>query len=291
MLVSMTGYGRGIAKGKDGALIVELKSVNSKYLEIRCHLPKEYADMESKVSSYLKKRFNRGSVDLSLIDENKQYLKANSTIDFEKAKKFYAQAKKLAKELKLKGEIDINTVLKCKDLYSQGDASPLAGNFEILLKGLKSAADNLEKMRKREGEHLGKDIKKRLEKIAALLNEVDKNQDLLYASIRDKFAKRISDIKGDIQVDPSRLEQEVVIFAARGDITEEITRLKSHFNRMDEYLAVKGPCGRNLDFTIQEMNREINTIGSKSQSTGISGHVVEMKSELEKIREQVQNIE
>jgi uncharacterized protein (TIGR00255 family) len=291
MIESMTGYGRASGKIGDKTLIAELKSVNSKFLEVRNHLSKDYADLDSKITAFFKKRFNRGSIDLYLNEEMKPSSKVDALIDFQKAKLFYAQAKKLARELKIRGDMDINTVLRYKELLSQGNGARQRVSFGKIEKLLARAADNLAKMRKREGRNLETDIKKRLVSFAAFLEKIDQNKDIHVEKIVERLSKRVEDIGGDIKFDTGRIEQEVVLYAAKADIAEEITRLKSHLKRMDEFLKASGACGRNLDFVLQEMNREVNTIGSKSQVSEISGCVVSMKGELEKIREQVQNIE
>lgn len=291
MLESMTGYGRGSAKGRDGSAVVEIKSVNSKYLELRARLPKEYADLESKISSYVKSTFKRGSIDFFLNIEERSQANKGALIDMKKAKRFYDQSKSLQKKLRLKGEIDINTFLRNRDLFNVNEAPPVKISQRVIKEALAKAVRKLKSMRSKEGRHLETDIKKRLDKFRAVLKKVEMSKLQLRSRMIGRLKRRVKDIKKDIKFDSARLEQEIVFYAAKSDITEEVIRLKSHIKKFADSMSAKGPCGRNLDFIIQEMNREINTIGSKSQDSDIASCVVELKTGIEKIREQVQNIE
>jgi uncharacterized protein (TIGR00255 family) len=291
MVESMTGYGRSALKLKKRSLVVEVKSVNSKFLEIKNHLPKEFSDFDSKVTALIKKSFARGVIDMFLSEPARGSEKSNGMIDYEKARAFYSEARKLQKSLKLAGTLDINTILRYREIAFQPNGEKEKINFTILEKGLTAALGKLKAMRRKEGAHLEKDIRSRLAKIADLTAKIDENKDLHIEKMVEKLSKKVEDIGADIKFDSGRIEQEIVLYAAKADICEEITRMRSRLKRMDEFLKAQGPCGRNLDFVLQEMNREINTIGSKTQSGEISGYVVGIKGELEKIREQVQNVE
>jgi len=291
MLESMTGYGRGTSKNANYGIVLELKSVNSKYLEVRSRLPKEFNNMESKISAFVKTRFKRGYIDVYINLEEKKQKNKNLMIDMEKAKELCNQARNMQKRLKLSGDLDINTVLKFKDILSQNDKTVLKPDFSLLQKALKDACQKLKDMRLKEGKHLERDMKKRMSIVDESIQKIDRTKDALVKSIIPRLKQRVSEISKGVKFDEGRLEQEIVLYAAKADISEEITRVKSHLKKMNDIIKGKGACGRNLDFIIQEMNREINTIGSKSQASSISNIVVDLKGEIEKIREQVQNVE
>lgn len=287
MLESMTGFGRGEAKTRAGSINIELKSVNSKYLEIKTRMPKYYSAYDTRISSYLKKHFKRGYIDLFLgeTEAPRKY----ALLDFNKASRLKSEAKRLSKELGLKGEIDINTFLKCKDmLYPEKNSQGLP--FSTIEKALKRAVNNLKKTRLKEGSNLASDLKTRLDKISAIVSDIASKEKTLVSDVMERLRKKVKEISNGVQIEPGRIEQEVVLYAAKSDISEEVTRLRSHLKRMGELMMSSGPCGRNIDFMLQEMNREVNTIGSKVQSTDITRHVIDLKNELERIREQAQNI-
>jgi len=291
MIESMTGYGRSTGKLGGRSLVVEIKSVNSKFLETRVHLPKEFVNFDSQINTMLKGKLKRGYIDFFLNVVEEPYSQMTQLIDVEKAKIFYREARKLKKELKLSGEMDINSFLRFREFFPKGSGGKAIEKFDPIKKIIEGAVSKLKKMRSAEGRNLEEDIRQRLAKILVLVNQIDKNKEVPTQLLVDRLAKRLDEIKGNLKFDPGRLEQEIVLYVARTDINEEITRLKSHLKRMNEFLAKGGSCGRNLDFVVQEMHREANTMGSKSQINEISGDVIEIKSELEKIREQVQNIE
>jgi len=290
MLESMTGYGRGEVKAGGRTVTVEIKSFNSRYIEVRPRLPREYSDLEPKVSSFVKKRFKRGNVDVNLVIGEKTG-ERDTLIDMKKASSLYRQAKHLKKHFKLKGEIDINTFLRMRDLFYSGKENTPRLSFTAVENALSKACTTLKTMRRKEGKNLENDIKKRLGKIAVLVEKISSHRDLLFKGMMEKLNQRLSEIGTNVDLDPGRIEQEVVFYAAKADIAEEITRLESHITRMGEFLKSNVPAGRNIDFVVQEMNREVNTIGSKAQSGDITQYVVDLKGELERIREQAQNIE
>ncbi len=232
MLESMTGYGKGIVDAKGTSLVLELKSVNSKFLEIRSKLPKDYNSYEQKVSVYLKSRFSRGYFDVSFNRDEKKQGKKVKYIDEERTREFYRQAKQVQKKLKIPGEIGINTVLKNRDIFQHPNNTEEKVEFKVFQKALKMAADNLAKMRKKEGLHLEKDISRRVARIADLVSKIDGMKNILLKRIMERLEKRVDEIKNDIKFESGRLEQELVLYAAKADIAEEITRLKSHIKKI-----------------------------------------------------------
>jgi len=206
MIESMTGFCRTETKAQGRKIVIEMRSVNSKFAEIRPHLPRHYSDYEGKILGMLKKSFTRGNIDLYLNEEDAAGKKV-ALIDMEKAKAFYLQAKKLKRELNASGNVDINTVLRSKEIFNHHkvDRAPLG--FKAIQKILNSASLKLKKMRQKEGEHLAKDIKERITKVTGLMLKVDKGKKLVTEGISAKLKKKIEEIAQDTEFDSGRLEQ------------------------------------------------------------------------------------
>lgn len=292
MIKSMTGYGRAGLTISEGAesFIIEIKTVNHRYLDINCRLNDRFFSLEPFIKEEVKKRFSRGAFTvLAYSDQSAPpCLKLNTAV----AKAYVDAADALKNSLGIRGELDIEGLLRLKDVFS----APVGKNIDAsLLKDalkdcLVSVFNELESWREREGASLGIDVKNRIKSLEALLGAVELRAPEIHTAYREKLRLEMEKILKD-RVDENRILAEAAIYAEKCDTSEEITRLKSHFRLFHEYLDGGGPVGKKLDFLCQELFREINTIGSKAGDAGTTRTIVDMKAELEKIREQVQNIE
>ncbi len=292
MLMSMTGYGRSERQNNDFHCVVEARSVNHRYCEVSIRLPRALAPLENKIREVVRGRFSRGRFDLAvslnmtaLAGQGVQY---NRTLAWQ-----YRQAlEALQTELQLPGIIDLGLLVQFRDILQIEETTPdLEAVWALIFPTLEEALTLLLEMRKTEGEFLATDITQRLSVLEKYSHQIAERIPLMIASYRERLHERITQLLGEVELDPNRLAQEVVIFAERSDISEELTRLASHIQEFRSIMTSPEAVGRKLDFLLQEMHREINTIGSKASDALIAQVIVQMKSELEKIREQVQNIE
>lgn len=263
---SMTGFGR--ADGPDGTS-VEVRSVNSRHLEVRPRLPRELVALEGELRSAATRHFERGQVELSVRLPREGAFAPRLEIDLEAARSYARAAQELAHDLARPEELGVASLLALVD---------------------RACAAAVE-MRTREGESLARELRARLERVEALLGAVESRVDVVRAAVRERLEKRLASIAPALEADPGRLEQEIVLAIERMDVTEETVRLRSHLEQFREALDAPGAVGRKLEFVLQEMGRETNTIGSKSADTELSRAVVALKTEQEKLREQVLNLE
>lgn len=289
MLSSMTGYGRSdFTLGGEG-FSMEVKSLNHRYLDMNIRTPDRFFPLEVKMRECIKKRFSRGS--FSLYISQRGYGKAGLRPNIALARAYVEAAKSLKKSLGLKGDVDMEFVLRLKDIFiAQGGVLDAERDWKMLEGVLKKALDELASMRKREGQGLKRDIEKRLKNVGRLKEKVEKAVPAVLARYRERLKKEMGVLVGEGRFE-SAIASEAAVFAERADVTEELVRLTGHIGQFCLYLGLSEPVGRKLDFLCQEIGREVNTIGSKSQDVKITQTVVEMKAELERIREQVQNIE
>ncbi len=289
---SMTGFGRASLE-KDGRnYIIEIKTVNNKYNDITVKLPRNVSFMEEKIRKYVAKRISRGKVDitLNLYDYSDKIKKI--ILNKELAKDYIDQLKEIAQENNLSQDINVVDVARLPDICNiiQSDDNEEIQNE--IIECLTNAVDNLLQMRIEEGENIKKDLKQRILNVEQIIDQISSESTGLIEEYVVKLKKRVSELLEENQIDENRIAQEAVIYADKTSIEEELTRLKSHTKQFNELIEKSDtPIGKNLDFLIQEMNRETNTIGSKSGSNNITKLVIDMKVELEDIREQVQNIE
>ena len=289
---SMTGFGRASLE-KDGRnYIIEIKTVNNKYNDITVKLPRNVSFMKEKIRKYVAKRISRGKVDitLNLYDYSDKIKKI--ILNKELAKDYIDQLKEIAQENNLSQDINVVDVAKLPDICNiiQSDDNEEIQNE--IIECLTNAVDNLLQMRIEEGENIKKDLKQRISNVEQIIDQISSESTGLIEEYVVKLKKRVSELLEENQIDENRIAQEAVIYADKTSIEEELTRLKSHTKQFNELIEKSDtPIGKNLDFLIQEMNRETNTIGSKSGSNNITKLVIDMKVELEDIREQVQNIE
>jgi len=287
----MTGYGVGRVKAEDGECLAEIKSLNNKYCDINIKNNFQSLEIEQKMEKLIKNRVSRGKVNILVKVENYGLIEEKIILNKDVADSCYKNLKNLQKKYKLKEEISIDSMLKFKDIFKIVKEEESAKIWSLVKKATNLALDSLLKMREREGTVLVADIRKRVRKIQKLIDKIEKYSKSLPLEYRDKFLRKIKDLTDDLNVNEGRIELEAAIFAEKTDITEEITRLKSHLIQFDDLLNSKESVGRKMDFLTQEINREVNTIGSKTNDIEVTSLVVLVKSELERIREQARNIE
>ena len=288
----MTGYGRGEAAQKGVKITVEISSVNRKQSEIGVILPRDLEILEAQVRDAINHRVSRGRLTVRIAASAAEGA-GKMLLDVELAREYVKDLRKLAKELKLPDGLTLDLIARAPDVMRPaGEIADAEALWPAVSKALKTALDALIKMREREGQHLAKDLKQRIASLRQSVAKVEQCAPQVAQRYREQLIERIKAAGIPVPgVDDERLIKEVFYFADRSDITEEITRLKSHFQQFDDCVAQKEPVGRTLDFLAQEINREVNTIGSKANDTGLSREVVAMKAEVEKFREQIQNVE
>ena len=291
MIKSMTGYGVGRVKAEDGECLVEIKSLNNKYCEINIKNNFQSLEVEQKMEKLIKGRVSRGKVNILVKVEHYSLTEEKIILNEDIADSCYKNLKTLKEKYKLKDEIGIGSMLKFKDIFKIVKEEEGAKTWPLVEKATNLALDSLLKMREREGKVLVADIQKRIKKIQKLIDKIEKYSKSSPLDYKDKFLSKIKNLTDGLNVDEGRIELEAAIFAEKTDITEEITRLKSHLIQFDNLLNFEESVGRKMDFLTQEINREVNTIGSKTNDIKVTSLVVLLKSELEKVREQARNIE
>lgn len=293
MAKSMTGFGIGEFKDQYYNLSVECKTINHKYLDINPRMPRKLSFLEDKLRFLIKDHLGRGRVDIFVKFETITSVGSQLVYDAELAKQYYHILKNIKSDFGLEEPISPVDIAKFPDVVKITEAED---DEEILWNMLSDAAnkalENLCNMRIIEGKKLEKDILARADLLERSVCDLEKYTDTIEKEYKDKLYARISELLDDPKVvDEYRLAQEVAIYADKSNITEEIVRFKSHINQLRDTVTADESVGRKMDFLIQEMNREVNTMGSKSSDVSIANLVINMKAELEKIREQVQNIE
>lgn len=292
MIQSMTGYARSEWSGEGKSYVAEIRSVNHKYCDVSIKLPRTLLSLEGMVKGIIQKEFSRGKFDVIISRNGSDDYAKRLVLDEELVRQYFNILQDLKARFGLKGEIDINLLSGFSDMIK---VSPVEEDEKevarILKKVLHKAIISLIEIRNREGQALYNDIAKRLNIVLKAINKIERLSGRVFLTYHKKLRERIAAINKSLKIDHARLAQEVALIAERCDITEEIVRFKSHVNQFKRFLSRDKGVGRKLDFLIQEMNREVNTLGSKANDAVISIEVVNIKNELEKIREQVQNIE
>jgi uncharacterized protein (TIGR00255 family) len=293
MIKSMTGFGRGenLQEGKE--FTVEIKTVNHRYCDISIRMPRQIGFLEDKVRELVAKAISRGKADVYISYSNHSDDSKQVTLDEALAKTYISAVEALRDKYSLRDDISVSLISKYPDVLRVEQAKEDEDLLWSLLKvAVENALDALVTMRENEGEGLKRVLLDRAACIETVVAEIAKRAPEVPKEYKLKLTSRIKDLLDQQVIDENRLEMEVAIFADKCSIDEELVRLKSHINQLKEALTIEDqPVGRKLDFLVQEMNREINTIGSKANDLLITKDVVEVKSEIEKIREQIQNIE
>ena len=293
MAISMTGFGRGEHKDENLSFVVECKTINHKYTDINIRLPRKISFLEDKIRNFVKDYVKRGRVDLYIKLESLNSNDSTLKFDEELANQYYNILNTIKNKFNLVDDITVMNIAKFPDIVKVEEKEE---DESIIWNSLRQALENcltkLKDMREEEGAKLASDIKMRCDLLKKYVEEIEKYSYNVVIDYKEKLRNRINELlEGTIEIDENRLTQEVAIYADKSSITEEIVRFKSHIVQLNKTIDKKDSIGRKIDFLIQEMNREINTMGSKSSDLNITNLVVEVKSELEKIREQIQNIE
>ena len=290
---SMTGYGKSILAKEKREYQVEIKTVNHRYLDISIKMPKILSYLEEQIKKEISSKIKRGKVDVFITFENNSEEGKNIKINKELAKVYINELRQLADEENLTKEILVMEIAKLPDILSIKIDQEDEKIKQEMLEAVSNATESLNQMKKIEGDKIGQDLNRRIDKIESKIEEISKKSTGLIEEYVVKLEKRIQEILKTEEIDKSRIAQEVVIYADKCSIEEEITRMKSHIYQFRTLISSdkEETIGKKLDFIIQEMNRETNTIGSKSNSLDITNGVIDIKTELEDIREQIQNIE
>ncbi len=291
MIRSMTGFGAGKGASADEEIVVEVRSVNHKYCEVKVRMPRELAALEHEAVRAVKERLARGGVDVAVRRTAAGSLVA-PRVDVPLAESDARAFAEVQARLSLPGQVTLADIIHAEGVVRLDERTvdlELVG--EALRRAVGAALTQLLAMRAREGEALARDLGTRLDELERLVGRVSELAPQAVEQYRARLSERIAELTRGLPVEPARLAQEVAVFADRTDVAEEITRLRSHVAQVRALLGATEPSGRKLDFLVQEMHREANTIGSKSQHGDIAGLVVALKAEIERMREQVQNVE
>lgn len=288
----MTGYGRGQSAHNGSKFSVELNSVNRKQSDVVVTLPRELAELEPRVRDLINAAVSRGRLNVVIAYHQGASAQQNLALDANLARTYYRAMLDLQKELKAAGEINIETVLRAPGVLRLPEEQlSIEEAWPHIEASLKEALADLVKMREREGKHLAKDLIHRLKSVRGCVRSIKQLQPGVLKRHRQSLHERIQRAGIDLSFDDERLVKEVIFFADKSDISEELTRLESHFAQFAHHLRKNEPVGRTLEFMCQEIGREFNTLGAKANDVEISQLVVTCKAEMEKIREQIQNIE
>lgn len=289
---SMTGFGTAAADTAWGRINVELRSLNHRFTEVLVRLPRDLAPLEDRVRALVQRGIQRGRVEVTVSRENQGGRSRAVRADLALAREYQAATRQLKRALRLRGEVTLQQVLAFPEVVrleeTREDAETLWADLE---KVVGAALDGLLRMRTEEGGRLAADTRERLDRVEALQGQVLERSQQVVGEYTVRLRQRLAELLGEVPLDEARLAAELALFAERSDITEELTRLRSHLSQFRETMTGEGAVGRKLEFLLQEMGRETNTIGAKANDLEISRAVIAVKSELESLREQVQNVE
>lgn len=294
MIRSMTGYGRSQAVVDTMNITVELKSVNHRYFEFNSRVPRNYGFLDEKLKSYIGSRVSRGKVECYISVENLEDDEIEILVNHSLAKSYLSALKDLAEtnELNLRDDLAMSSLARYNDIFT---VHKKEADEEKIWNAVKSVAetavDKFISMRENEGEKLKNDVLSRADLILQKVSVIEERSPETVKEYNDKLLARINEFLSDVQVDEQRILTECAIFADKVAVAEETVRLRSHIDQLRQFLESDEAVGRKTDFLVQEMNREANTIGSKAQDVTIARNVIDIKAEIEKIREQIQNIE
>jgi len=294
MISSMTGYGRAESLDDEKKVVVEMKSLNHRYLEVSLRLPNLFLPLEMEIKRKVGEHFFRGRIDVSIKMDHDNWTEngARYTLNLPLLKNYHCLLEEMKKELNLAEEISLGMLSRFKEVFIPVETVPdLQACWAKVEPIFNEALANLRDMRKKEGDILYRDLMERMGLIRTSLKEIIERTPVLLEEYHQRLVARVRELTSGLVVDEARLDQEVAVMAERSDITEETVRFHSHLEQFETMMNSPEAVGRKIDFLIQEMGREINTIGSKSSDALISRQVIEIKSELAKLREQVQNIE
>lgn len=292
MLKSMTGFGRFETANKERKLIVEIKSVNHRYSDISVRLPKKLGFLENEIRALLKEYISRGKVDVSILYED--YTEGKSCVSYNEklALEYWENLNKLSRTLMLENDVTISDLARYPDVFTleerQVDADKIG---ELIKEGVAQAAKQFVESRLAEGEHLKQDLYAKTELLLEWITRIEERYPQMMKEYREKLANKVQEVLDDKQIDEAVLATELIVYADKVCVDEETVRLRSHIKNLRATMDQGENIGRKLDFIAQEMNREANTILSKANDIEVSNLAIDLKTEIEKIREQIQNIE
>lgn len=289
---SMTGYGRSEVEDEQLHFTIEMRSVNHRYLDISLRYPRPYAPLETRMKQLMGGYFTRGRIEVTVAQQAMSASDRAVKLDQALAQQYHRALNQLQEVLRLPGTVDLNTLLTLREILKIEDVeTDIEDVWKLLQAGFEQASEALQQMRLQEGAFLADDLRSRLQLIGRHVETIRQRVPLVVTAYRERLEERIAEIFQTHDLDPDRLHQEAILLAERTDVAEELTRLEAHRRAMTELLEAEGAIGRKIEFLLQEINREVNTIASKSSDAAISQVVVEIKSELERMREQIQNVE
>lgn len=292
MIKSMTGFGKGQGQAAFGTITAEIRSVNHRYFDIASRLPNHLSILDDKVREYLKKRISRGRINLSVSWEGREQTKTHFSLDLDLARRYHRQLLRLKRNLKLKDDLGITQIVSLPEViaYEQKKEN-LRQLWPQLKKAIEDALNNLDRMRLAEGKRLARDLQKRTRRICFYLENIEGELPRAIARYKKNILCKVKALSGVKAPSQDRIAEEVALFVRSSDVSEELTRIKSHLKGFRSALRNQKEAGKELDFIAQEMFREANTIGAKASSFKISRWVIKIKSQIEKMREQLQNVE
>ncbi len=293
MIASMTGFGRAECKENGWEVVVEVRSLNHRFLDVEVRAPKPVLLFEHEVKELIRSRVNRGRISATIAVKGEEAPAPGLAVDIALAKTYLRLLRELKHELGIDGEIGLHHLLTFSDIFGSAPLPTEAHekDWAPIKKALERALEDLVAMRLREGEEIKKDLLARLEVMEQVISAIEKHARVKPREVFDKLRERVKELVAGEAMDPTRVEMEVALLAERADVTEECIRFKSHITLFRELLEQEGSEGRKLNFLLQEMHREANTIGAKASDAQVAHWVVEIKEEVEKLREQIQNIE
>lgn len=292
MIKSMTGYGKGRFSNRLGIVSAEIRSVNHKYFDLVSHLPNHLSILEDKVREYVKKRVSRGRITITVFWESKNKTQTPFFLNVKLAKKYYVELTKLRKELGIKEDLGIAQIVSLPEVISfEQTTEDIQHIWPCLEKALSDGLNKLNRMREAEGKRLYADLHRRAQAINSDLQRIEAQSPRVIEQYRQNLFKKTAALSEAVKISEDKIAEEVALYARNCDITEEIIRIKSHLQGLQLSLHNRREAGKELDFIAQEMFREANTIGAKSSDCQIARCVIKIKSQIEKMREQLQNVE
>ncbi|PID72680.1 MAG: YicC family protein [Desulfobulbus propionicus] len=289
---SMTGFGRGEATAEGRTWVAEIRTVNHRFLDQRVVIPRSFGSVEEAVKKQVATRMDRGRVDITLSVQGQVASKPRLTVDEDVAGQYYGCLQHLIETYELKGGVTLSDMLTQRDIINLEEHNPdLEAEWELIAAALDEALTECDTMRSQEGAALKVELLTRLDRFAGIVASIESNAPEILAQRHEELKTKLFNLLDGIQLDEARLAQEAAILADKCDITEEVVRLGSHIEQFKAFLDSDEPVGRRLDFLLQEFLREVNTLASKISNASVAHLGVEMKNEIEKLREQVQNLE
>lgn len=288
----MTGFGRGEAPGDGRTWTVEIKTVNHRFLDQRIVLPRNFIGLEDRVKKMIAERLDRGRVEVGIGLQGEASAGTSLQLNMDLVRQYHLCLQRINEELKVDQPITVSDMLTMRDLVSQQEEGrDLEEEWVLLSQAVTLALDECDRMREQEGQSLRNDLRNRLHAFSRLVRTVEDDIPNVLHLRQTELKERVDKLLAEVDLDPVRLAQEVAFMADKADVTEEVVRLNSHIKQFDHFLDSDEPVGRRLDFLLQEFLREVNTLASKICNASIAHLGVEMKNEIEKLREQVQNLE